>query len=108
MSLATRTNGSTKGNRTSPHWSQLPVHHFLATFNWDNRAVELQPQISITPEPIGQPLDLRLTVSQFFNAINWSGTAASQPIAAGSAREETSPVTSKRDTLTLNDFADLF
>jgi hypothetical protein len=104
MSAATR-----NGQRPPvTHWSQLPVRHFLTTFNWDNRAIELQspPPERFDQVPSVRPLDLRLTVSQFFGDINWSGAPAAAP--ALIVVEETSPVADGRGTLTLSDFADLF
>ena len=116
MSAATLTNGKPKVQpepKVQPltHWAQLPVNHFLATFNWDNRAPELQaplPQEPFDLVPLVRLLDLRLTVSQFFGDINWAGTPSATPIQDMMAPEEASPVADNRGTLTLGDFADLF
>ena len=93
--------------QTTAHWSQLPVNRFFATFNWDNRSPELQPDQLQDYQPAERSLDLRLTVSQFFGAINWSGamSAFTSPVVV---LEETSPSADRRESLTLSDFADLF
>ncbi len=112
MSSAALANGQAP-SLAATHWAQLPVQRFLATFNWDNRAIELLPQEPFNQEtfdraPLAPLLDLRLTVSQFFGDINWLGTTAAANVNVMTAPVGTSPVADRQSALTLADFADSF
>jgi hypothetical protein len=94
---------------SQPHWSQLPVQRFLATFNWANQAVELSaPEMVDLGPTTARSLDLTWPVNQFFGAINWPGTTSTPSPAVKLAEATMAAVADHEGILTLGDFADLF
>jgi hypothetical protein len=98
-------NGNSNGNLNG-HGSQglkQTVQEFFRSINWDDQPLEVQ-QLRLTAQIESQPLSLLLTVNQFFSTINWEGSA----IAPVPSRPVASESNSNSDTLTLDDFSDLF
>lgn len=100
-----QTNGSTPSQTngaTSPQtWLKCSVQQFFNAINWDDHPPEIQRLRLATTQDGPQLLSLALPVSQFFSAIQWDGDAASSP-------QPLPPAPSDADTLTLDDFSDLF
>jgi hypothetical protein len=92
----------TNGSSAHPPqaWLKQTVQHFFNSINWDDHPPEVQTlRLAGQDEPKSS---LLLTVNQFFNTINWDGDAATPP-----KPNAASPVQAT-DTLTLEDFSDLF
>lgn len=99
--LSSQTNGSTEV-APSQDWLRSSVQQFFSGFNWDDHSPELQ-EIKLTAlNDTAAPLSLTLSVSQFFAAMNWSGTTIAAPVPTQQ------PVAPPADDLTLDDFSSLF
>ncbi len=81
-------------------WLQASVREFFSQFNWDDRPLVLQ---DLSSDPVSpQPLSLDMSVSYYFSAIDWEGSAIAAPIAI----PDLLPAPS--NDLTLDDFSNLF
>lgn len=92
----------TNGSSVYPSraWLKQTVQHFFNTVNWDDHPPEVQSlRLTGQDEP---KTSLLLTVNQFFSTINWEGDAASPP------KPNSVWTAEATDTLTLEDFSDLF
>jgi hypothetical protein len=85
-------------------WLKQTVRQFCNAINWDDQPPEIQHLRLSHAEGEAQSLSLFLTVNQFFSSFNWAGdgTAPSPQFRPEPASD---PAT---DTLTLDDFSDLF
>lgn len=83
-------------------WIQSSVQTFFSGFNWEDNPPEVHEVKQAAVLHSTEPLSLTLSVSQFFAAVNWDGTAiaAATPQPAAPAQ--------KPDDLTLDDFFNLF
>lgn len=96
---ATAMNGS-HAHPAAEDWLQSSVREFFSQLNWDDRPLNLQ---DIAVDPVSpQPLSLDMSVSYYFSAIDWEGSAIAAPIAIPDL-----PSAPARD-LTLDDFSSLF
>lgn len=106
MSTAIHNNGHTNSHVQDQSWLQRSVQTFFLGVNWEDHSPSVQEmQLSArTAAAQGQfvSLSLELTVSQFFAAIAWDGTA----IAPGN--EPHLLEANQADDFTLEDFTDLF
>lgn len=92
----------TNGSSTYPPqaWLKQSVQHFFNGVNWDDHPPEVQTlRLAGQDEPKSS---LLLTVNQFFSTINWDGDAATPP------KPNSASPAQATDTLTLEDFSDLF
>ncbi len=81
-------------------WLQSSVREFFSQFNWDDRPLALQ---DLSSDPVSpQPLSLDMSVSYYFSAIDWEGSAIAAPIPVS----DLPPAPSSN--LTLDDFSSLF
>lgn len=88
-------------------WMRQSVKVFWQGVNWENR---LMPSVVVHPETNGKPsvspsftFDLRMSVRDYLNAINWSGS----PVVAAPVVVAPTIVDNKEDTVdTLDDFLD--
>jgi hypothetical protein len=92
------------GLQTAQNWFDSSVQEFFKTCNWDDHAIEVQDiqLASLLDENIS--LELTLSVSHFFAAINWDGSSFTAP----TILEVPIASNSQEDTFTLTDFSDLF
>lgn len=81
-------------------WLQFSVREFFSQFNWDDRPLNLQDSALDPVSP--QPLSLDMSVSYYFSAIDWEGSAIAAPIPVPEL-----PAAPSND-LTLDDFSSLF
>lgn len=101
----------TNGNGTarslqSQSWLQASVKEFFTAFNWDDQPLEVQ-EIKLQALTNGdEPLSLTLTVGQFFGAFPWDGTEMAAPLSTADPLMRETPLA--QDSLTLDDFSDLF
>lgn len=86
----------------SEAWQQSSVQTFFSRFNWEDSPPEVHEVKQAAARHSTEPLSLTLSVSQFFAAVNWEGTAI-----AAATPQPTAPV-QKADDLTLDDFFNLF
>jgi hypothetical protein len=104
--LASRNGSSPFGQA----WLQQSVQEFFSGINWDNAPqdiYELSQELTASAlQGTELSLSLNLTVSQFFAAIPWDGTA----IAAPATPVLADPLSGPEDLndLTLEGFSDLF
>lgn len=81
-------------------WLQSSVREFFSQFNWDDRPLNLQAAALDPVSP--QPLSLDMSVSYYFSAIDWEGSAIAAPIPISE------PPPAPSNDLTLDDFSSLF
>lgn len=96
---ATAMNGS-HAHPVAEDWLQSSVREFFSQLNWDDRPLNLQNIAVDSVSP--QPLSLDMSVSYYFSAIDWEGSAIAAPISIPDL-----PSAPSRD-LTLDDFSSLF
>lgn len=106
--MSTMTLPSTNGSsayRPAQAWMQSSVQKFFSNINWEDNPPEVQEakQASSEPGHTG-PLSLTMSVSQFFAALNWDGSAIAAPV----PQAQEPPQPSKPDEITLDDFSSLF
>ncbi|NJL35363.1 MAG: hypothetical protein HC899_00410 [Leptolyngbyaceae cyanobacterium SM1_4_3] len=95
-------NGMNGSTPTQDSWLQQTVHQFFTAFNWEGHSPEVQELKLTALQGSDASLSLTLTVTQFFGAIAWDGSAiATTP----SLTASTTPST---EDFTLEDFSDLF
>ncbi|MBW4578514.1 MAG: hypothetical protein KME42_02950 [Tildeniella nuda ZEHNDER 1965/U140] len=96
-----QTNGS-KALPAVEAWQRDSVRTFFTGINWENHTPAVQANKLSLSEHSNAPLNLKMSVCQFFAAINWDGIA----IAAPTVVQPAPP--SKPDDLTLDSFSGLF
>lgn len=112
MMTLPRMNGSAKGMQQL--WLRSSVEEFFSTINWDDRPIEVQPEITAPDTELSEQavvsnspalLSMTLSVGTFFELFPWDGQRV---IAAPVAVE--APITDEisADEITLDDFSDLF
>lgn len=84
------------------------VQSFFSQVNWDDHSPEVQEVRQTIATPNLGPISLTMSVSQFFAIVNWEGTEIAAPGLALEPFTLTSPETSPTDSLTLDDFFNLF
>jgi hypothetical protein len=78
--VLTPTNGS-KPHVENHTWLQQTVRQVFSNFNWEDQTPEVQEMRAASQADDAEPLSLKITVSQFFGAINWDGNQAiAQPV----------------------------
>lgn len=94
----------------SNHAAQLrqSVQSFFSQVNWDDHSPEVQEVRHTIATPSLGPISLTMSVSQFFAVVNWDGTEIAAPSLALEPLTMTSLDTSPTDSLTLDDFFNLF
>ncbi len=110
MTLLQR-NGSAKGMQSpgtqSDDWLQRSVQQFFQTVNWEGRVLSPPPAqeladdvapMSFTPNP----LDLTMSVTDYFNAIPWDGVPVIAALIPSDEPEDMSSVADQE--VTLDDF----
>lgn len=108
---STNGNGSSSGSGCS--WLQQSVQQFFSRFNWENHPPEVQ-KLQLLSELDGDcTASLTLTVNQFFSIIHWEGeafTAQGEMPHTDTAQSLENSLFSApaTDSLTLDDFSDLF
>jgi hypothetical protein len=93
----------TNGAALPQAWLKQTVHEFCNAINWDDQPPEMQRLGLTQPQEETQPLSLLLTVNQFFGNFNWAGDGMTTPQFRPEPAFDTAT-----DTLTLDDFFDLF
>ncbi|PSB31916.1 hypothetical protein [Stenomitos frigidus] len=96
-----QTNGSKAFPAAQP-WQRDSVRTFFTGVNWEDYAPAVQEIKLGLGEGGNAPLKLKLSVCQFFAAVNWDGIA----IAAPTPVQPTPPPAA--DELTLDGFSGLF
>lgn len=61
-------------------WLQTSVQTFFGNFNWEDNPPEVQQVKLTTLQASTVPLNLSLSVSQFFAAFNWDGATIAAAI----------------------------
>jgi hypothetical protein len=95
-------------NGSSAHapktWMTDSVQDFFTAFNWEDHSPEVQELKRSGLEAIdNKPFWLTLSVSQFLSTIDWDGSTI-----AATPNLEAPPQATGADSLTLDDFSDLF
>ena len=100
--VLTHTNGSSA--HAPKTWMTHSVQDFFTAFNWEDQPPEVQELRRSGLESIdNKPIWLTLTVSQFMSTIDWDGSTI-----AATPNLEAPPQAPGIDSLTLDDFSDLF
>ena len=96
-----QTNGS-KAITTTQAWQRESVRTFFTAVNWNDHTPAVQAIKLSLHEGSDRPLNLKMSVCQFFVTVNWEGIAIAAPTPVQSA-----PLPN-RDDLTLDGFSGLF
>lgn len=83
-------------------WQRDSVRTFFTGINWEDHAPAVQASKLILSESSNAPLNLKMSVCQFFATVNWEGIAIAAPIAVQPAPPPNT------DDLTLDGFSGLF
>lgn len=84
-------------------WLQQSVQVFFSAINWEDHPPEVQEIKRTSLHDSTASLSLSLSVCQFFAAIDWDDVAIAAPTTVAE-----SPASPLANTLTLDDFSDLF
>jgi hypothetical protein len=96
-----QTNGS-KALPTIAAWQRDSVRTFFTAINWEDHVPAVQDIKLSLSESSDEPLNLKMSVCQFFATVNWEGIAIAAPTAIQSAPPPSN------DDLTLDGFSGLF
>lgn len=98
---------STNGHRQSVTWQTVTVRDFFSKIAWTGESVREPWTLDSADEAVvNNPLDLRLSVGEFFNRFPWDGQPhIAVPVAPLEVQPDLPP---PEDDLTLDGFSDLF
>jgi hypothetical protein len=89
-------------------WLRQSVQQFFKDTHWNDRASEVLFWMQTTTAA-DQPLSLTLKVRQFFEAVNWDGSAIGSVGSFQPTQPDFPPkFLTRPDPLTLDDFSNLF